>query len=131
MAKRKIKVKRADTALVMIEQPGEVVFGVRQGLFGHPSTLTYRLKHEEIVGAVERPEDLGQIVTKLGVLALAQLLRHNLAYGTEGMAKRLSDWAGIDLEALAKEAAYFEETADVPPELINSVLAETQAAESV
>ena len=87
------------------ETPGQIVFGMRTGLFGHPTTTVLRIPYDQIVGATEDMKEMGEIVTKLGLLTLGALLNYNLTGGPEGMAKALAEWAEIDLEALRKEAA--------------------------
>lgn len=96
------KSRRADLNIIMVRGEDEVVLGVRRGLFGHCRAPILRMTHEEIVGAVEDSKELGSLVTKLGVLALSQLLGYNLAYGTEDMGKAFAKWAKVDLEALKK-----------------------------
>jgi hypothetical protein len=90
------------------QPPGEVVFGMRTGLFGHPTTTVLRVKDETIVGANEEGDDgrkeLGEIVTQLGLLTAAALFNYNLAWGPDGLAKAMAKWAGIDVEALRKAA---------------------------
>ncbi len=94
------------------DQPaGSVVFGMRTGLFGHPTTTVLRVPDEQIVGAVEDLKEMGEIVTKVGLLTLGALLNYDLAGGPEKMARRFAEWAGIDLTALdaAAEAEALEE----------------------
>lgn len=83
---------------------GEVVFGVRTGQYGHPTTTVLRIEAERIAGAVEDGSELGEVVTQLGLLTLAALLRFNLAEGPDELARRFAKWAGIDLSKLKKEA---------------------------
>lgn len=82
----------------------ETVFGMRTGLFGHPTTTVLRLPDEKLVGAVEDHKELGEIVTQLGLLTMAALFNYNLALGPDGLAKAVCKWARIDLEALKKQA---------------------------
>jgi hypothetical protein len=84
--------------------PGEVVFGVRTGLFGHPTTTVLRIQEERIAGAVEDASELGEVVTQLGLLTLGALLNFNLAEGPEELARAFARWAGIDLAQLRREA---------------------------
>lgn len=110
---REAKKSRADVGLVMLApvSPGDdVILGVRRGLIGHPHSPIFRIKEEDIVGAIEKVEELGGIVTKIGVLVLAQLVGHNLAMGSDGLAKKLAAFARIDLAQLEKDAT--EEAAD-------------------
>jgi hypothetical protein len=99
-----LKALKADVHVVALKHPSEVVFGIRTGLLGHPTTTVLRVPHEKIVGGVEDNQELGEVVTQLGLLALGGLLRFNLAMGPEELAKAFAKWAGIDLEALKKEA---------------------------
>lgn len=102
--KKAYKQRRADLNLIMVRGEDELVFGVRRGLFGHPAAPILRMKFEEIVGATEDVKEMGALVTKLGVLAMSQMIGYNLAYGTDDMAKALAKWCKIDLEALKAEA---------------------------
>lgn len=86
------------------ETYGESVFGVRTGLFGHPTTTVLRIPDEKVVGCVEDVKELGEVVNQLGLLTLAALLKYNLALGPEGLAKKFAQWAGIDLTELQKKA---------------------------
>jgi hypothetical protein len=86
------------------EKTGSTVFGVRVGLFGHPTTTILRIPDEKAVGAVEDTKEMGEIVTQLGLLTLGALLKFNLAGGPEALAKAYARWCGIDLEALKREA---------------------------
>lgn len=90
--------------IMMVRGKEEVVLGQRTGLFGHPTTTVLRLPDEKIVGAVEDVKELGEIVTQLGILALAALVNYNPAFGPEGLAKALARWANIDLTELEKRA---------------------------
>jgi hypothetical protein len=92
--------KRGETE----REPGQSVFGVRTGLFGHPTTTVLRVQDEKVVGAVEDVRELAEIATQVGLLTLGALLKYNLAGGPEGLAKALALWCGIDLEKLAREA---------------------------
>lgn len=99
-----VKHLRADLNVVMMRGDQEVILAPRLGLFGHANAPVYRLGDEEIAGACEDVIELGGICTKLGLMCLAQLVGHNLAYGSDGLAKQFAKWAGIDLEALKKAA---------------------------
>lgn len=107
---RAVRRLRADANIVLLREDGEVVVVPRRGLFGHARAPVFRIPDEQVVGAVEDLSELGGICTKLGVMVLAQLVGHNLAYGSDGLARALVKWAGIDLEALKKEIA--DERAD-------------------
>jgi hypothetical protein len=87
----------------------ETVFGMRTGLFGHPTTTVLRIADEKVVGAIEDPSELGEIVTQLGMLTAAALFNYNLAFGTEGLAEAMAKWAGIDVAALRAAEAVTEE----------------------
>jgi hypothetical protein len=92
------------------EQPtGQIVFGMRTGLFGHPTTTVLRVPDEQIAGAVEDMNEMGEIVTKIGLLTLGALLNYNLAGGPEGLAYALAKWAGMDVEAMRKAAQASDE----------------------
>jgi hypothetical protein len=100
--------KRTHCNVVGIRRQDEVLFGMRTGLFGHPTTTTLKVKDEQIVGANEKGEaglkELGEIVTQLGLLTLGAMLNYNLAWGPEGLAKALARWANIDLSELQAQA---------------------------
>lgn len=106
---------RSDAPVVALRRAidGEVVIGIRRGLFGHPGTVLLRVDDASIVGCVEDKAELGKLVNNVGLLVTAALFKHNLAEGVDGLAKSIARWAGIDLEALAKEAA--EEAAPAEP----------------
>jgi hypothetical protein len=111
------------------EQPtGQIVFGMRTGLFGHPTTTVLRVPDEQIAGAVEDMNEMGEIVTKIGLLTLGALLNYNLAGGPEGMAVAFARWAGLDLEAL-KKASDEEQLAEAKRvlEATNAQQAEAEA----
>ncbi len=112
---KKVHAGRANAQIVAIRQaaprlrgeapaPGQVVFGMRTGLFGHPTQQVLRIQDEKIAGACENMSELGEIVSQIGILTLGALVNYNLAEGPEGLAKALAKWAAIDLEALRKEA---------------------------
>lgn len=98
---------RSDVQIAAVAQPSQerVVIGVTSGTFGSPHGVTFNLSNEAIVGTVEDNRELGTLVTNLGLMVLAALVRHDLAGGTEGLAKKLAKFAHIDLELLAVEAA--------------------------
>lgn len=119
----RVKKSRADAHVVALrrkpprlrgedETPGEVVLGMRTGLFGHPTTTVLRVKDEAIVGAVEDNKELGELVSQVGLLTLAALFNYNLAWGPDGLPKAMAKWAGIDVEALKKAAAAETEETD-------------------
>lgn len=124
---KKVRTNRADAQVIVLNRPEELTFGMRTGLLGHPTTTVLRVQHETLVGALEQGPDkditedarrqLGEIATQVGLLTLAALFNYNLAWGPEGLAKKMADWAGIDIEALraaaAAEAA--EEAAEAGP----------------
>lgn len=106
LVSRQRKRMRADLAVTALrrEIDGEIVIGVRKGLFGHPGTVILRVDDASLVGCVEDREELAKLVNNVGILAVSQLFNHNLAEGIEGLAKTIVRWAGIDLEALKAEA---------------------------
>lgn len=109
MVARRVANTRTYASVVAVRRPDaekgpEILFGMRTGLFGHPTTTTLRVKDEQIVGAVEDVKELGEIVTQVGLLTLAALVNYNLAWGPEGLAKALARWACIDLTELEKRA---------------------------
>jgi hypothetical protein len=53
--------------------------------------------------------EMGEIVTKIGLLTLGALLNYNLAGGPEGLAYALAKWAGMDVEAMRKAAQASDE----------------------
>lgn len=83
---------------------GNILFGMRTGLFGHPTTTTLKVEDEKLVGAVEDVRELGEIAAQVGLLTLGALVNYNLAWGPEGLAKALCRWANIDLSELEKAA---------------------------
>ena len=96
--------QRTYANVVCIRRDGNLLFGMRTGLFGHPTTTTLKVEDEKIVGAVEDTKELGEIVTQLGLLTLGALVNYNLAWGPEGLAKALARWAHIDLSELEAKA---------------------------
>lgn len=107
---RQLSHQRTYSNIVMVRRPetptagGELLLGVRTGLFGHPTTTVLKIQDEKVVGAVEDTKELGEIVTQLGLLTLGALLNYNLAMGPDGLAKALARWANIDLSELEKKA---------------------------
>jgi hypothetical protein len=91
--------------------PGEIVFGMRTGLFGHPTTTVLRIPDEKIVGALEDTKELGEIVTQVGLLTLGALFKYNLAFGPDELAVRMARWCGIDVAKLQVEAQKEKERA--------------------
>lgn len=97
---------RRDIQLSVLNQPSQekLLFGVVTGTFGSPGVVAYPLSYESIVGMVEERAAFAAVVNNVGLLALAALVRHNLAEGVEGLPRKIYQFAGIDLDALQKEA---------------------------
>ena len=106
---------RADAPVIALrrEAAGEIVIGVRRGLFGHPGTVVLRVDDVSIAGIAEDNTELAKFVNNVGLLTVAQLFGHNLAEGLEGLGKAVAKWAGLDLEALAREDAAESESCQV------------------
>lgn len=102
-ARKKLRADAPVTAIRRAMQ-GEIVIGVRKGLFGHPGTVILKIDDASLVGCVEDRAELAKLVNNVGLLVVAQLFRHDLTQGIEGLAKTIVAWAGIDLEALQKAA---------------------------
>jgi hypothetical protein len=113
--KNRLPVHRANANVVAIRQGDNIVFGMRTGLFGHPNTTVLRIPDETTVGAIEDISELGAVCTQVGMLVLASLFNYNLAFGADGLANKMAEWAGIDVEALKKAAE--EEAATVTEEV--------------
>jgi hypothetical protein len=130
----KVRKTRADAKVVAIRQqppklrgeeqePGGILFGMRTGLLGHPTTTVLKVPDEKLVGCMEEDKnearkELTELVTQVGLLTLAALFNYNLAWGPDGLAKAIVKWAGIDVEALRKaaEAEAADEAAKAPEE---------------
>lgn len=103
-ARKRLRTDAPITAL-RLEAKGEIVIGVRRGLFGHPNDVVLRVDDTSIVGCVEDRAELAKLVNNVGLLVVSQLFRHDLAEGVDGLGKSIATWAGIDLDKLAAEAA--------------------------
>lgn len=101
---------RADVSItaMRLDSEGEVVIGVRYGLFGHPRNVMLRIDDEALVGCVEDRAELAKLVNNVGILVTSQLFGHNLAEGIEKLGETVALWAGIDLDKLRAEAAASE-----------------------
>jgi hypothetical protein len=115
IVRESVKAERANASVVALRREGNTIFGMRTGLFGHPTTTVLRVPDETVVGAIEDAQELGSMVTQVGMLVMASLFNYNLAFGVEGLAKKMAAWAGIDVEALRKAAE--EEAAKVTEEV--------------
>jgi hypothetical protein len=104
IVRESVKAERASASVVALRREGNTIFGMRTGLFGHPTTTVLRVPDETVVGAIEDAQELGSMVTQVGMLVMASLFNYNLAFGVEGLAKKMAAWAGIDVEALKKAA---------------------------
>lgn len=114
---RVVKGLRADIQVAALSKPSEekVVFGVVTGTYGSPGAVSLSISHESVVGINESNEELGTLVTNLGLLVLSALVRHNLAEGVDGLPKKLAAFAHVDLEALKREAESDAQEQPVPP----------------
>lgn len=115
---------RADASLVAVRRvmQGDVIIGVRKGLFGHPNPVMLRLDDASIAGCAEDKTELAKFVNNMGLLVVSQMFNHNLAEGIEKLGESIARWAGIDLEALrkaaAEEAAATVETVDEDGDIV-------------
>jgi hypothetical protein len=97
---------RTDAPVVAVRRgkDREIVIGVRKGLMGHPGTVILRIDDVSIAGMQEDVAELAKFINNVGLLTVAQLFRHDLAQGIDGLAKSIATWAGVDLEALKATA---------------------------
>lgn len=102
-ARKRLRADAPVTAIRLVAD-GEIAIGIRRGLFGHPGTVMLRVDDAAIVGCVEDRSELAKLVNNVGLLVVSQLFGHNLAEGVEGLGASVAKWAGINLEALKREA---------------------------
>jgi len=102
----KLPVKKGFADLIAVQPPGADYMGVavRRGQYASLNALGLSIPHESLVGAMETPEEMGNIVVKVGLLAFAHLIGYNLAYGADGLARAACVFAGIDVSKLKSEA---------------------------
>ena len=100
--KPKTTIKQSHLNLVLAQLPGQdsAYLSVSGGKYASINRIGLRIPHEELVGAIEDQTEMGNLVIKVGVIALATLVNYPLAEGPEKLAEKLATWAGVDLEAL-------------------------------
>lgn len=107
---------RSDAPVIAVRrsQQEEIVIGVRRGLFGHPGTVILKIDDLSIAGMSEDVGELAKFINNVGLLTVAQLFKHDLTQGINGLAQSIASWAGIDLEALKKAAEEEAATSNTP-----------------
>lgn len=88
----------------MVRGDDESLIDFRPGTYGHPRTVFLRIPDEEVAGCHDEKRDMGAILAKVGMLALAGLLRYQLEDGVDGLLRALTKYAGIDMDALRAAA---------------------------
>ncbi len=109
--------KRGAVELMAVQNPGvdHMTIGVRRGVFASHSSIALNVTHDDLIGAIDDPQELGNVVVKLGILGFAGLINYNLAYGVEGLPEAAARWAGIDVDALKADAKPDKPELALPP----------------
>jgi hypothetical protein len=64
-----------------------------------------RVTEDELVAALDSTKEFAPVLTKLGILVLAQLTGFNLALGPDALIEHAARWAGVDVKGLREAAA--------------------------
>lgn len=104
--------KRAASIVELHAYPGRLMLVSLVGKMGHPARALAQFDDIKLVGALEDGGDMRDIVLQTGMAVLATLTKYPI--GTAGSSVRglmaaLVQLAGIDVEAVRKEAATEDE----------------------
>lgn len=106
----------------------EIHLGFKRGLLGHPAPHPMvTITEDELVAALDSTKEFAPVLTKIGIVALAQLTGFPLALGPDALIEHVATWAGVDVKGLRAAAA--DEAAKVTAVDVDAVVTETVVAQ--